>query len=317
MLVYIHSNYNYPNLLRQTPNSKGEWEGIQFTYEDVDECDYILVINYPTKDINVRCRKGGKILLMQEPPYERNNYFKLYFRFFDTIISGFKNNDTFKILNIQAALPWHVNKSYNELSDLSFDKIIEKKDSVTFITSNNNIYPEHKVRLNFIEYMKEKSFDFDLFGRGVQPIEDKFEGIYPYKYCIAAENYIGKDYFTEKIIDAFLSWSMPIYYGCPNITDYFPAESMIIVDLNKPQEAIEKIQEAIANKLWDKNIDAIKQARELVLNKYQLFPMLHGLIKNNLASPNSVKYENVFLPLSGLTKIERIKKKIREVFKNV
>lgn len=44
--------------------------------------------------------------------------------------------------------------------------------------------------------------------------------------------------------------------------------------------------------------------------------MLHDLIKNNLTSSNSVKYENVFLPHSGITKIERIKKKIKKVFKN-
>jgi hypothetical protein len=314
MLVLLLRNYEYPDLFRQTPGSKGKWGDMQFTSNEVKECDYVVVLNHPIKNIKVICRKGARILVVQEPPYEKNNFFKFHFRFYDTIISGFKKMNSFKILNTQAALPWHVNKTYDELSDLSLDKIIAKNDKVSFVTSNSNINPPHQLRLNFIEYMKAQAFDFALYGRGFQPLDDKFDGIYPYKYTIAAENFISNDYFTEKIIDAFLSWSMPVYYGCPNITDYFPAESMILVDLKNPKEALEKIKNAIENKLWDKNIDAIRQARELALNKYQLFPMLHDLIKNEPAY-HSEKLEKTFLPYSGLTRVESIKKKIKIFFK--
>lgn len=312
MLVSVRRNYEYPNLLRQTPNFKGEWDGIQFTFEEVEECDFLVVINRSEKDICVKCRKGGKILLIQEPPYERNNYFKMSFRFYDTIISGFKDVGNFKMLNTQAALPWHINKTYDELAELKVDKSFPKMDKVSFITSNSNIYPEHAVRLNFIDFMKKESFDFDLYGRGFQPIQDKFDGIYPYKYSIAAENYIGKDYFTEKIIDAFLSLTMPIYYGCPNITDYFPKESMILVDMNKPKESLEKIKEAVATKLWDKNKDAIMHARDLVLNKYQLFPMLHDIIKNTMPEHATATYEKIRIPQTGLTRMESFKKEIKK-----
>ncbi|MBK9590965.1 MAG: hypothetical protein IPO32_05465 [Crocinitomicaceae bacterium] len=77
------------------------------------------------------------------------------------------------------------------------------------------------MRLEFIDYLKENSFDFDLFGRGFNPIEGKLEGLAEFKYSIAIENYSGPDYWTEKIQDAYLSWCMPIYYGCPNLEKYF------------------------------------------------------------------------------------------------
>lgn len=314
MLVYIQRNYDYPDLMRQTPNSKGIWKGVQFTFEEVNECDFVVVINHPRKDIQIKGRKGGKILLIQEPPYERNSYLRTYFRFYDTIISGFNDTGNFKMLHVQAALPWHIDKTYDELSQLTVNQLLFKKDAVSFITSNSNIYPQHSVRLNFIDYMKSQSFDFDLFGRGFQPIQNKFDGIGPYKYTIAAENYIGQDYFTEKIIDAFLSLTMPIYYGCPNITDYFPKESMILVDLNKPEESLEKIKEAVANKLWDKNKDAIMYAKELVLEKYQLFPMLHRLIQEILNEQKVVMRENIFIPQSGHTRIEGFKERIKARF---
>ena len=162
--------------------------------------------------------------------------------------------------------------------------------------------------------MKSQAFEFDLFGRGFQPIENKFNGINPYKYTIAAENYIDKDYFTEKIIDAFLSLSMPIYYGCPNITDYFPKESMIRVDLNNREESLEKIKEAVATKLWDKNKEAIVYAKELILNKYQLFPMLAGVIRNIAATQPKITYEKVMIPHSGLTRGENFKKELKARF---
>ena len=308
MLVYIHRNYNYPNLLRQTPDHSGRWKDFEFTFEDIDEADCIVVLNHPIKNIQMKCLPGGTFLIVQEPPYSDNQYFKLHFRFYDVIVSGFQGD---RIINKQASLPWHVNKSYDELINISENALLDKKNKVSWITSNNNIFPAHKTRLDFVDFLKNEEFCFDLFGRGFQPLEDKFDGLFPYKYSIAAENYIGKNYFTEKIIDAYLSWTMPIYYGSENITDFFPPESMIQVDLKNKQESLEKIEEAIANKLWDKNIEAIKYARDLVLNKYQLFPMLSELIESEFVRKKLNKRKDVFLPQSGLTKIEELKRKIK------
>ena len=313
MLVYVQNNYTYPNLLRQTPGFGGKWKDIQFTFDDREQADLIIVINHPTKDIDMTCKKGGKILLIQEPPYERNRYLKLHFRFYDLIVSGFPKSPGFNMLNKQAALPWHVDMSYDELSALSIKNSKDKQDHASFITSNSNIYPEHKTRLDFIDYMKQQSFAFDLFGRGFNPIGNKLEGLLPYKYAIAAENYIANDYFTEKIIDAFLAFSMPIYYGCPNIHTYFPPEAVLVVDLNKPQESLEKIKEAIANKRWDKNKEAIIHARELILNKYQFFPAMYELIQTDLSIQNKA-YKKVHIPHSGLTDFEKLKKKLRNTF---
>lgn len=311
MIVQIHRNYEFPDLLRQTPGNSGQWGDFKFTYEHTDKADFILVLNRPLKDINTKCLKGGKIVMMQEPPYEKNRYFKLHFRFYDHIISGFKSDNQFKIINAQAALPWHVNKTYDELVAMPVNH--QKQDKVSWITSNNLLFPQHKVRLDFVDYLKKNNYPFDLFGRGFQPIADKFDGIAPYKYSIAAENYIDQDYFTEKIIDVYLSWSMPIYAGCTNITHYFPAESLIQIDLNDHQASMEKIEYAVKNRLWDKNIEAIRHARELILNKYQLFPMMTEFMTGQLKNMQTNKYQSTFIPASGLTRTEELKKKVRNM----
>ena len=49
-------------------------------------------------------------------------------------------------------------------------------------------------------------------------------------FTICIENIREYNYFTEKIIDAFSTYTIPIYYGCPNIGDYFDANGIIIVE---------------------------------------------------------------------------------------
>ena len=47
-------------------------------------------------------------------------------------------------------------------------------------------------------------------------------------YSVIIENIREKDYFTEKIVDACLCNTVPIYWGAPNISDYFDHRGMII-----------------------------------------------------------------------------------------
>jgi Glycosyltransferase family 10 (fucosyltransferase). len=111
------------------------------------------------------------------------------------------------------------------------------------------------------------------------PIEDKYDGIHPYKYSIAIENYQCNDYWTEKITDCFLSRTMPIYWGASNISKYFPEKSMIRIDPSDPGSALRKINDALDADLYSKNFDYIEEARELILEKYQFFPHMEYLLK--------------------------------------
>ncbi|CAG8756410.1 11462_t:CDS:2, partial [Racocetra fulgida] len=50
-----------------------------------------------------------------------------------------------------------------------------------------------------------------------------------YKFQLAFENSNCKGYVTEKVYDSFLSDSIPIYMGAPDIDDYVPSNSVIKV----------------------------------------------------------------------------------------
>jgi hypothetical protein len=57
------------------------------------------------------------------------------------------------------------------------------------------------------------------------------------QFHICIENTKRDNWFTEKLIDCFQTKSVPIYWGCPNIGDWFDTRGMIIVD--SVSEAIE------------------------------------------------------------------------------
>lgn len=47
-------------------------------------------------------------------------------------------------------------------------------------------------------------------------------------FSVIVENIREKNYFTEKILDAMQTYTVPVYFGCPNITDFFDARGMIL-----------------------------------------------------------------------------------------
>jgi hypothetical protein len=282
MKVRIVKDWDEPDFFRQTPGGKGLWGGISFTDKNDFICDILVVLNSSNKNLFTFCRKGGRWLMSQEPPHPFYLWQTKAYKYFDVLYTFWdkKKFSQYNIIHTQTCLPWHIRKSYDELTGLVVTQNFSgKKDEVSWVTSNLNKRPGHALRLGFIDYLHQHKFLFHLYGRGFQPIEDKFDAIFPNKYSIAIENFSCDDYWTEKIADCFLSWTMPVYFGCTNIKNYFPEQSMILIDPNRPEEALRIINNALSRDAWRQNLEYIKEARELILNKYQFFPSIAEKIK--------------------------------------
>jgi hypothetical protein len=52
----------------------------------------------------------------------------------------------------------------------------------------------------------------------------KLELIARYKFTLAFENSIARDYVSEKFFDPLVAGSVPVYLGAPNVADFAPAE---------------------------------------------------------------------------------------------
>ena len=75
------------------------------------------------------------------------------------------------------------------------------------------------------------------------PVKDKIEFFKDYKFSISMENTEGDGYATEKIVDSFISGTIPIYYGSYVIEEYInPKSYTYIRGLEDIKEKIEYIK---------------------------------------------------------------------------
>lgn len=279
-LVHIVKDWEWTGLLRQTPSEKGIWDGIRFTLEPVEECDFLVMLNNRKRTTTrVRCPKENVWAIMQEP------YIKYLYDWiieghepFSKVFTHYLPSSDPKYIPSQPAIPWHVNRTFDQLVD---EKIPDKLKAISWVTSKLTFLPGHKKKMAFLNFLKQNvTFDIDVFGRGIRYIRDKWSALAPYKYSLAFENSSGPDYWTEKVADCFLAWTIPIYYGCTNLEDYFPEDSFIRIGIDQPEASLENIKNIIELDDWEKRIPALEEARNLVLHKYQLFPYLSALIRS-------------------------------------
>jgi hypothetical protein len=275
MLIKIERYFNYPDLKRQTPNGSMRWGNYTFTEDSsIEECDYLVILDYPKKDFSVKVNKNNIIHLCLEPPNEVSKYRQ----YANKNIAIIYNQLDIKKNNIlsHSALPWHINKDFDFLNQLKVTDL-NKENSMVWITSNQRSSKGHIARMDFLENIQDLPF-VNLYGRGIKPIDDKWGVLSNSKYAIAYENFQSDYYWTEKIADCFLSFSMPLYFGCNKISNFFPEGSFIQID-PKDKHIRLFLKEIVSSNKWEENRDTIIKARELVLKEYQLFPFLTNLIK--------------------------------------
>jgi hypothetical protein len=273
MIVKIEKYFKYPNLIRQTPNLSFKWKEITFTEEDIPECDYLVILDHPKKDFYIKVNPQNVIHICLEPPNEISKY-RQYGNKEVSIIYNQMSINKPTILS-HGVLPWHIDKDYDFLSTLKCNQLA-KSDKIVWITSNQRTSKGHKVRMNFLDQIRNIPF-IELYGRGINPINDKWDALSTSKYSIAYENYENEYYWTEKIIDSFLSFSMPLYFGCKSITNFFPKDSYIQID---PADKHIKLflKELLKSNTYERNIESISLSRHLILDQYQLFPFLYQQI---------------------------------------
>jgi hypothetical protein len=105
--------------------------------------------------------------------------------------------------------------------------IHEKNKNFSIISSWKRDLTGHKLRHQIIAASGK---NIDVYGSGYNPVKKKIEALKDYRYSFCIENCKKDYYFTEKLLDCFLSGTVPIYWGCPSIGDFFNTKGMIIFD---------------------------------------------------------------------------------------
>jgi hypothetical protein len=317
-LIRIIKNWDWPDLMRQTPQGRGVWDGLQFTMDPVDKCDFVVMLNNNLKtESRVECPPENIWALMQEPYVKGfTDWMVEGHECFSKIYTHHAPSESIKYITSHPAIPWHINRSFDQLATMD---IPAKAKAASWIVGNARELPGHLKRLFFLRFIQENRFrDIDLYGRAVHYIDDKWDGLAPYRYSLAIENSNSPDYWTEKVADCYLTWTVPLYYGCSNLEKYFPEDSFIRIDIDNPEAALSQLKKIFEADVWEKRILALTEARRLVLHEYQLFPHITQLIKYYADKKEERKI--VVLPpyrRSKRTELLRVSFKIKRIFKKL
>ncbi len=172
-------------------------------------------------------------------------------------------------------------------------------------------------RIKMLEETVKAGVDFDLYGRQVELFKANETLNKVYRGCLgvqhfdahAGEHMIGKElladyqytiemdhgkdiggvhvknYFSERLFDSLLLGCLPFYFGSDNLHEYLPAESFVYIDITTEEsrkKSAKIIKEVVTSNRRNESLEAIKEARYLLLNKYQIWPFVYDKIKGLL-----------------------------------
>ncbi len=109
---------------------------------------------------------------------------------------------------------------------------IDKKNQISYLTSNKNFTEGHRFRKKVFDFFDSHDYDgdYEIFSHKSPPRIDKELIFNNAKFSIIIENGKEDDYFSEKIIDCLASKTIPIYRGCPTISNYFDMNGILTFD---------------------------------------------------------------------------------------
>jgi len=135
-----------------------------------------------------------------------------------------------------------------------------KMKNLSMIASDKRF--THGQRLRHVVADRFKDRIEGLFGRGYKPIAKKIDGLAYYRYSIAIENCAVNSYFSEKIMDCFLTGTVPIYWGFPKAHEFFDPDGMILF------ESLDGLDAAIGSlgeEDYERRLPAVKRNFEAAL----------------------------------------------------
>jgi len=212
------------------------------------EADYWIVFANGRPADQLHCAPENTLFIAAEPE-EKKVYPKAFYRQFHRLIDTHERSGHPRITRHAPCAAWHLGLDHRQdRFTFGYDTLsalpppAARSNKVSVVCSNAAGTPGQRQRLAFLAELKTHLGDRLVhFGRGFNPVDDKLDAILGYRYHLVMENCRARDYWTEKLADAYLGWAFPLYLGCPNLGDYFPAASFAGLDIDNPALAAERI----------------------------------------------------------------------------
>lgn len=284
--------------LRQTFLGSGSVMGgrFHFTIEDTADCDYLLTgADGVIPVIRSHIPKERRVVILMEnpsiwsPPIE-------YLDFFGVVITPttLQVNTGTKLIINQPAVSWFYGLKFRTDRGLSHEPVLEnflqlddlaeidspkKEKLLSCVVSNKSGTSGYNWRIETALALKSHfGENIDMYGFGWNPISDKRDAIDSYHFSVVIENESRANYWTEKLSDAILGFSEPIYAGAPNIRNFFNS-NIETIDFGSPvNDSIKRVENIIRS--IPKRDDLLSR-RHQILFEHNLFYYVARLIESN------------------------------------
>lgn len=146
-----------------------------------------------------------------------------------------------------------------------------KTDNVSMLLSDKKQMIGHRLRQAAAGALEKY---IDVFYN----VYPKYGSLFPYRYQVVIQSERCPGFFDEKIIDCFATGTIPIYWGAPDIGDYFNPDG--IIQIHNLDE-LARLDFASLEDYYERNLDAVQanleNAREYVVVEdwlYDHYPFL-------------------------------------------
>lgn len=299
--IFIPGPFGIP-VQRQFKDNNLIWGNTKFTFDEKEQYDYLVVLDGLPRPIETQCPLSHRFLFCGEPPMVKR-YTKKFREQFGTVYTCqkqlVKKN---KAKQMMPLLPWMlgcklkkgthtcIEQDYLKYDDFKHrDDYQERLNKACILTSNKTFTKGHRDRVKFVNQILKDNIDFiDVYGNGYNPVDDKLDVLSRYKYCIVIENCQYENYWTEKFADCILAGCCPIYYGAPNIQDFFPEVVINTINIREYDKSISTIREIIGNNAFNSFVEDEIYLRNMILDEYNIFAILDKLIEVPIISNDTI-----------------------------
>jgi hypothetical protein len=147
-------------------------------------------------------------------------------------------------------------------------KVYDKNKLCSYITSIKTDTENQKMRVRLLAYFNVADVDIELFGRSHNPLPENHEdtydgkiiGLKDFAFSLAIENHIQTNYFSEKIMDCFMTGTIPIYCGASKLGNYFNMDGVITFDT---EDEVKKIINELTMDKYNEKINAVNENYKL------------------------------------------------------
>lgn len=291
--IYVVTDIEPRSFTRLIPGGDTEWRGMRFSFglSPPRETDILIVFTYDGWTIPTSLPRNRTAFVGGEPETARRYSTNFLNQFGCVAVAGERHLDT---ISLQEGMKvnWFFGYDFeNPENSINFDQIAnykmpEKDNRISIVTSQLDDLPFHRKRLKIISHLKQMVPDQVVhYGKGTHFVADKKDALLPHRYHLALENNDEPWSWTEKLADPLLAYSFPLYLGCSNVEKDLPANAILRLDSTNPETAAKQAITAVENDLWSQRIEAIAEARNLVLHHHNLISLFARIAERLMSSP--------------------------------